>query len=91
MQALLFGTERLKRIWIESPFGVLAVQTSATHVLSYNGKAVSQDRKQKFDSAEAKKRFEAALRGAREAGHKPMKSLTQKRPKKQRINEKEPR
>jgi hypothetical protein len=37
------------------------------------------DGKDEYDKEEAKKRFEAALRGARIAGHKPMESLTQKK------------
>jgi hypothetical protein len=37
-----------------------------------------------YDQQESKQRFEAALRGARIAGHKPMVSLTQGKAKKQR-------
>jgi hypothetical protein len=38
---------------------------------------------QSFDKGEAKRRFEAALKGARIAGHKPMQSLTRKKTKAQ--------
>jgi hypothetical protein len=34
-----------------------------------------------FSDEEAQRRFEAALRGAREVGHEPMKNITPKRPK----------
>jgi hypothetical protein len=37
----------------------------------------------KFSDDDARKRFEAALKGARLAGHKPMESLTRKKPKAQ--------
>jgi hypothetical protein len=37
-----------------------------------------------YRDIEAQQRFEAALRGARLTDHKPMKSMTPKRPKKQR-------
>lgn len=37
---------------------------------------------EKFSSDETRRRFEAALKGARIAGHKPMESLTKKKPKK---------
>jgi hypothetical protein len=36
-------------------------------------------RRNPFDENEAKKRFEAALRGARIAGHKPMTDIPKKR------------
>jgi hypothetical protein len=36
-----------------------------------------------FSEEESKKRFEAALKGARIAGHKPMESLTRNKPKAQ--------
>jgi hypothetical protein len=36
------------------------------------------DDKDEYDREEAKKRFEAALRGARMAGHKPKDSVTPK-------------
>jgi hypothetical protein len=36
-----------------------------------------------YSEEEAQRRLKAALRGARVAGHKPMKSMTPKRPKKQ--------
>jgi len=36
-----------------------------------------------FSPEESRKRLVAALRGARIAGHKPMESLTRKKPKKQ--------
>jgi hypothetical protein len=39
-----------------------------------------QDGTKKFSSEEAQKRFEAALKGARLAGHRPMESLTRKKP-----------
>jgi hypothetical protein len=48
-----------------------------------NGKQDKND----FSPEEAKNRFEAALRGAREAGHKPMESLKEK-PKKQKPKKK---
>jgi hypothetical protein len=38
---------------------------------------------EKFSAEESQKRFEAALKGARIAGHKPMESLTRKKPKAQ--------
>ena len=44
----------------------------------------------RYGEQEAQRRFEAALRGARLAGHKPMKSITPKRPKKQRKPRKRP-
>jgi hypothetical protein len=34
-----------------------------------------------FSDEEAQRRFEAALRGAREVGHEPMKDIPPKRPK----------
>ena len=37
----------------------------------------------KYSTEEASKRFQAALKGARIAGHKPMESLTQKKAKAQ--------
>jgi hypothetical protein len=37
-----------------------------------------------YPEKEAQQRFEAALRGARIAGHKPMSSIPRKRPKTQR-------
>jgi hypothetical protein len=43
---------------------------------------------EKYPEGEAKKRFEAALKGARIAGHKPMESLTQGKAKKQRTPKK---
>lgn len=39
---------------------------------------------EKYSAEEARKRFEAALKGARIAGHKPMESLTRGKAKKQR-------
>jgi len=39
--------------------------------------------KQQYDKKEARERFEAALRGARAAGHKPMDSLTHAKSKRQ--------
>jgi len=44
-----------------------------------------------FSSEETRKRMEAALRGARIAGHKPMESLTRKRRKRQRPKAKKTR
>jgi hypothetical protein len=41
-----------------------------------------------FSDREAQRRFEAALRGARIAGHKPMKSMTPKRSELQRKKKK---
>jgi hypothetical protein len=41
-----------------------------------------------FTPEEARKRFEAALKGARIAGHKPMESLTRKKAKKQSVRKK---
>jgi hypothetical protein len=38
----------------------------------------------RFDDATASKRFEAAIRGARIAGHKPLESVTRRTVKKQR-------
>lgn len=35
--------------------------------------------KDQYSDEEAKRRFEAALRGAREVGHEPMKSFVRKR------------
>jgi hypothetical protein len=40
------------------------------------------DLEKEFSEHEAKQRFEAALKGARLAGHKPMESLTRKKTKK---------
>jgi hypothetical protein len=45
---------------------------------------------EKFTPEEARRRFEAALRGARIAGHKPMKSMTPKRTKAQLAKKKKP-
>jgi hypothetical protein len=42
-----------------------------------------QPKNDKYGEKESQVRFEAALRGARIAGHKPMASLTQKKAKKQ--------
>jgi hypothetical protein len=42
-----------------------------------------KDAQENYSEDEARKRFEAALRGARIAGHKPMESLTQGKAKKQ--------
>jgi hypothetical protein len=36
---------------------------------------------EQYSDEETKRRFEAALRGAREVGHEPMKNITPKRPK----------
>jgi len=44
--------------------------------------------KDEYPSSEARRRFEAALRGARLAGHKPMKSMTPKRKNAQRAKKK---
>lgn len=41
------------------------------------GKTVGDN--DKYSNEEAQRRFEAALRGAREVGHEPMKSLPKKR------------
>jgi len=41
------------------------------------------DIEKEFSEHETKRRFEAALRGARLAGHKPMESLTRKKAKAQ--------
>jgi len=41
-----------------------------------------------YTEEETQKRFEAALRGARVAGHKPKDSMTPKRPKAQRSRRK---
>jgi hypothetical protein len=41
------------------------------------------DNEPNYPTNEARKRFEAALKGARLAGHKPMESLTRKTGKKQ--------
>jgi hypothetical protein len=46
------------------------------------------DKKGKYSAEETKNRFEAALRGARTAGHRPKESLTQKREQVQRKKEK---
>ena len=43
----------------------------------------------RYADDEASKRFEAALKGARIAGHKPLESLTQGKAKKQRKPKKE--
>jgi len=43
-------------------------------------KSVAMD----YTDKEAQRRFEAALRGARAVGHKPMKSMTPQRPKRQK-------
>jgi hypothetical protein len=48
-----------------------------------------QDGTKKFSPEEAHKRFEAALKGARIAGHKPMESLTKKNPKTKKANRKD--
>ena len=47
---------------------------------------MTQKESERFDPEEARKRFEAALKGARIAGHKPMESLTQKKPKAKKKN-----
>jgi hypothetical protein len=44
----------------------------------------TKDADDQYSEEESKKRFEAALKGARIAGHKPMESLTQGKAKKQR-------
>jgi hypothetical protein len=44
----------------------------------------SKSDSEKFSPDEARRRFEAALKGARIAGHKPMESLTRSKVKKQR-------
>jgi hypothetical protein len=49
------------------------------------------DKNEEFSPSEAKRRFEAALRGARIAGHKPKDSMTPKRPKAQRSKAKKAR
>lgn len=41
-----------------------------------------------YNTEEAKRRFESALKGARIAGHKPMESLTKKGPKVKRAAKK---
>jgi hypothetical protein len=41
----------------------------------------------KYPAQEAQQRFEAALRGARVAGHKPMESLNKKKPKEKKTGE----
>lgn len=42
---------------------------------------VAKQPETEFSDEEAQRRFEAALRGAREVGHEPMKNITPKRPK----------
>jgi hypothetical protein len=41
---------------------------------------MAADPNDKYDEKEAQRRFEAALRGARIAGHKPMKPAGKKKP-----------
>lgn len=43
---------------------------------------------ERYGKKEAQRRFEQALRGARIAGHKPMKDVLRKKPKKQREQDK---
>jgi len=45
---------------------------------------VKDKKTDEYSQEEMQRRFEAALRGARIAGHKPMESLTQTKAKKQR-------
>jgi hypothetical protein len=45
---------------------------------------MGNEKSERYNKDEAKLRFEAALRGARTAGHKPMESLTRSKPKTQR-------
>jgi hypothetical protein len=47
-----------------------------------------KDQNDHYSAEETRNRFEAALRGAREVGHTPMKSIPPKRPKKQRRSRK---
>jgi len=47
------------------------------------GSAMRKKKDEPFGEKESQRRFEAALRGARVVGHKPMKGISPKRPKSQ--------